>query len=307
MRPRVLSTVALVSLVPLEIACSPFGAECNVAVEPQVTLDVHLPQPPDQLAGDAVTFCRNGVCASGVVALRPNLPDGGTNLSAEVVNLTGAPFNAGIDMVDEHDGFTKLDILLRAGGLSLVDGDTYKCTIVAASGETLFDVERPAKYDEADTCGSNSRQARLELYPSSASGLACGNGWCSAGVTVRGSFSTSDLGDDLEITLCRGSSLCASGSVAISGLREGDEVGGGFAGGVETTVGLSRSGETFTYELQTTEDSAALQDGDTYALTITQAGSVRASGSSAVMYSKSYPNGSQCDPVPCRQATVSIP
>ena len=305
MRPLVLSSL---TLLPLAVACVPFGAECNARMESQVTLDVHMPQTLEQLAGDTITICRNGACSTGVVASLAPEPDGGTEPSTETVNLTGAPFPSGVALIDEADGFTRLDIGIEVGGLPLADGDTYKCTVSAPSGAALFDVERPAKYDEVDTCGSDSKQVRMELYPESTSGLTCGNGWCSAGVTVRGSFSTNELADPLVLTLCRGSSLCASGTISSSDLgRDGVELTGGLSGGVLTTFDLSRSGETIRYELQTDEDSAALQDGDSYTLTISQAGTVRASGSSAVTYSKSYPNGPQCDPVPCREATLNLP
>ena len=53
------------------------------------------------------------------------------------------------------------------------------------------------------------------------------------------------------------------------------------------------------------DDPAVLSDGDRYRLTITDRnGSVVAAVDKTVVYRQDYPNGTDCDPYPCRWADV---
>ena len=188
-----------------------------------------------------------------------------------------------------------------------MNGDTYAVTVRDGSGALLAQISRPVQYDNVETCQSYSKQARLELYPTSASNLECSNAYCSAGVKIEGDLSTNDLMTPLAITLCRNHTLCATGTVPVSSLATGAvQQEGGLDGDFLASVGLQRSGGGVSFEIDTIEDSAALADGDVYALAIAQGASSLLSQQVTATYSVSYPNGSACEPVPCRQATLDF-
>ena len=59
------------------------------------------------------------------------------------------------------------------------------------------------------------------------------------------------------------------------------------------------------FRVAANDNPAVLFDGDRYRLTITDRnGSVVAAVDKTVVYQQSYPNGTDCDPYPCRWADV---
>ena len=273
------------------------GVNCNMPVPPSVSLTAHLANTPEALSNVAVEMCRNAVCTSGSFGL---------------VTPTDSPPAAEIDiasMTDELDGYTRIDVDPQVADLPLADGDVYELTITGATGASLLDVTRPVRYDEdVDVCDRSWLEAHLELYPTSASNVTCGNAVCdAAGATIDGSFETSDTTDVIAVTLCRGD-RCGSATLLAAGLAEDGNVDStSLDGGFDGRVALQRSGNRITYVMQTSEDSAALADGDDYSVLITQNAATLATSNAAATYSRDYLNGTACDPVPCRQATLHFP
>lgn len=276
-------------------------ASCGAVLEPQVSIDAHLAVTPIELLDATLSFCRNGECAQGTVAGS----DAGT--AATSVALSGALTGVYAYIDDEHDGYLQVQFSLGIGGIAVADGDTYAVGVVAADGTTLLQVSRPVTYDEVETCQSFSKQVRLELYPTSASGIQCGNQYCAAGVAVKGTLQTSDRSTALDVTLCRDGTVCSTGTASLVDLTAPNiQVFGDLSGGFLANVMLQESGGGFAYEVDTLEDSAALQDGDRYALTIAQGGNTLVSGAATATYTATYLNGTRCDPVPCRKATLTL-
>jgi hypothetical protein len=268
-------------------ACS--EGRCGLIVAPQATVIAHV--PTSQLPSATVQFCRNGVCATGAV---------GANV------FDGAPFVVGSDVMDEHDGYARVEVATTDPPFTT--GDMYRLALVNAAGESFFDVTRPARFDQETTCSTTSAQARMELYADSAPNIECGNAWCDAGVHVTGSFTTTDTSTPIVFTLCRDLLGCAQGQKAIAELTSDQiEIFVELAGSPSSIGTLQKSGAKIDYDIQTQEDSRVLADGDLYTLVIVQGATPLVSAQRPARYSASYLNGQACDPVPCRTAQLAIP
>jgi hypothetical protein len=261
----------------------------------------HVPGTAASLAGATVTFCRNGACAAGTFGAAS---DAGTVAST---SLSGAPFTASAEITFEADGFTAVGITLDVSRLSLADGDTYRVQIADASGKALLDVSRPVTYDVVQSCGPTCHDYTMDVYPTSASGIACGDKECTSGALFKGTLTTTDSRDPVLVTLCRNGTCGTSGPVALAADPSEEAPQGNLTGGLAGSWGIqSAKGTTFDFQVSTSDDAAALGDGDTYTLTITQNGATLASWSGVAPYQTTFPNGMQCDAFPCRHATVSV-
>jgi hypothetical protein len=278
-------------------------ASCNGICEPSFGATLHVPGSAASLFGASVAFCRNGACGSAIV---------GAASDAGVVNrmvLEGAPFGADVDVEDEGDGFTVIGISLHVSGLTFTDGDTYSVTITDSHGATLLGVTRPVTYNAVQSCGAICLDYDLDVYPTSPSGVTCGDKSCVSGIEFTGTLTTTDTSDPVTVSLCR-NGACGTGSATLSPVADaiGEQQQGNLQGALSAGfVFVSKTPQTFAFQISRGDDSAALHDGDVYALTITQGSTTLAQSSSPVTYDTTSPNGAQCDVFPCRHATVSVP
>lgn len=297
----------LLLLSAVHAACLPQGEQCsdsNASVstcQPTFDLGAHVPGTAASLVGATVTFCRNGDCATVTFPAPPTGPVAGTPTFA----LGGAGFSAQAQLDDEGDGFTVVDISLDASALTLTDGDTYSVTVANGGGQTLLDVSRPVTYDVVQGCDGPCREYSMQVYPTSASGIACGDTACASGISFLGTLTSPEPSAPIDISLCR-NGACVTG---VGGLGVGfsDGVSGELTGAftVQWAVQLLKN-DTSDFQLSVQDDAAALADGDTYALTITQGGTTLASWSGPAPYQTSFPNGMQCDVFACRNATITV-
>jgi hypothetical protein len=294
-----LSFVSLVSL-SLPTACLP-REQCNAVCEPIIAATAHLPGTAASLGRASVTFCRNGACASGTFGAASDA--GG----AAFVQLTGAPFTASAQLTDEGDGFTLVGISLVVSGFTETDGDTYAVHVTDAGGKTLLDVTRPVTYDVVPSCGPTCHDYSLNIYPTSASGIACGDKVCTSGADFSGELDTSDFTDSIVLKVCR-NGACGTATTVLP-VSFSDGLSGTLEGALTATWGvqeLSMQSPRFDFQIEVRDDPAALSDADTYTVTITQGTTTLASFSGVAPYQTSTPNGAQCDVFPCRFATVTV-
>jgi len=292
-------------LIPPSLANCRVPVQCSLVVASEVDINAHLALTPDALSEATFTFCRNAACASGTVG-SVLVPDSGT-ANDGTFDLDGSLPDVSIFLDNELDGYTEVQFYLPIDNVAVANGDTYRVTITDAAGATLIDVSRPAIYDNMETCGTFSKQLRMDLYPTSASGVACSNAVCNAGVDVTGTFDTSDFTTPVHVVLCRDETLCATGSGYLSGLTTSNvQSFSGLDGDFLGSVTLQKSGSAIAYDVHSIEDTAALHDGDVYALTITQGTSTLVSGQATATYTTTFPNGPPCDPVGCHDATLSV-
>jgi hypothetical protein len=215
---------------------------------------------------------------------------------------------------DELDGFSRMQFSYTLTDGTYADGDVYSVKIVDASGQTLIDVSRPVQYglENVDLpCGkTGNRFAALDLYPSSASGILCDNNSCHyPGAKLNGSVATATPLAPTTVTLCR-NGTCSAGTATIQAcLPDKNCASAGYGAAMEPYLGnilIKAKGDSIAFEVDSIDDSAALADGDVYQVVVTQGSDTLLSKSVTVTYLAEYPNGPQCDPVPCRNATVDL-
>jgi hypothetical protein len=213
---------------------------------------------------------------------------------------------------DELDGFTRTQFSFALTEGAYADGDVYRVKIIDASGGTLFDVSRPVTYglENVDLrCGKpGDRYANLDLYPGSTSGITCDNNYCIyPGAKLKGFAATATLFEPITITLCR-NGTCYAGTRTIGDcpVGAGCVYSGSLLGSYLGNFQIQVKGDGIAFEVDTTDDSAALADGDVYQVAVTQGNNALFSKTVTVTYAADYLNGPQCDPIPCRHATLDL-
>jgi hypothetical protein len=297
----VTGSLLVVALAPLS-AC--IRATCDAICVPSVGATAHVPVGAAALAGATVRFCRNGACGSATLGAES---DAGAVTSGA---LSGAPFAAQVNVQDEGDGFTAVGIFVDVSGLSsLANGDVYSVSVADAHGASLLSVTRPVTYDEVQSCGPTCKEFLMDVYPTSASGITCGDKSCVSGVDMKGTATVSDTTQPVTVSLCR-NGACGSGSVSLAAIAQhvGEQQVGNLQGAFATVVVFhSETSQTFSFEVDRRDDPAVLHDGDAYTLTMSQGTTTLVGFSSAAPYETTFPNGPQCDAFPCRHTSVSVP
>ena len=286
-----------------------FPHACNdLSCESLAGIVAHLPVPQDNLAGASVTFCRNGsACAHGVISAATAAggpPD---------VPLTGA-FDVDARLTGSIDGYVQLSVYYPPSGPSsgnFADGDSYAIKVVDASNATLIDVTRRATYSTIDVSCDGPPQlcysATLDVYPTSASGIQCTGKDCISGVTLQGTVSAPAQASPLVIQVCRNQTTCAQTDASLVFDPAKSFVSGPLTGALAAGVALTqRKDGRYDLSVRLSDDPAGLHDGDAYSVTVTVGSSVVLSGHATATYDVSYPNGMQCDAVPCRSATLTL-
>ena len=276
---------------------------CNgLRIAPQTSIGVHLPVPPSGLLGASATVCQNATCTTGTYEPpKAGMIWGGFSL----LGLGGM-------VEDELDGFCEAQFSYALTEGAYADGDVYSVRIVDAGGQTLIDVSRPVQYglENVDLrCGKlGNRYANLELYPSSASGILCGNNYCVyPGARLNGSVATATPFVPTTITLCRNGTYYSGTETLQPCPADASCVYSGslmdyYLGNFE----IQAKGDGIAFGINSNDDSAALADGDVYQVVVTQGSDTLLSKSVTVTYLAEYLNGPQCDPIPCRHATVDL-
>ena len=191
----------------------------------------------------------------------------------------------------------------------MVDGLNCSVRVESDTGTVLLDVSRamrPAEMSSTPTsCKLPCRHIAMRLYDKSKPGLTCDSNACEAGLELRliapGVMSEIDGG---FVEVCR-QQQCSRAK--LEGLWVVQKVGvtsryffdPPLSGWVDYD---SKSPDELVFEISA--EPEALRDGDRYSLKFVKSSKVLGEVHHTVQYRSWYPNGQDCDTVPCRRATV---
>jgi hypothetical protein len=175
-------------------------------------------------------------------------------------------------------------------------GDRFDLRFVDAQGTQLLEFSRTLEYDVREACGRDCLNGSIRVWPSSPSGLTCSARTCDSGVALTVDVSLADVpSGEISIELCR-NDLC--GTILWPSLARAGILGPGVS---ERSLG----GDRRQFVITTDDDPSVLSDGDRYRVTISDdRQNVLAAVDKTVVYSETFPNGSECDPYPCRWAEI---
>jgi hypothetical protein len=303
-----LAVAILVSAAASLVASCTRSTSCDVgACTTGTTLTARVAIAPATLGAAGVEVCRNGACST-----RGDAVTSGVSGSEQRFALRGAL--AGSGTITSIDAATsRLTIAIDDPGAAQADGDTYALTVRdGSSGATLYAIERTVLYDRpavAEGCPARCSQAAVRVYPSSASGLTCSARACTAGLTLRGT--TRVARHDLEgatLHVCRNATC--GGLTLTSALPAGPSDQAAFVvhGALDAAIVIAVSPDgVFGVTVAVTADPADLTDGDLYQVELLNPGGGRVLGfSMPVTYAESFPDGADCDVVPCRTADGAL-
>jgi hypothetical protein len=292
---RFLGTALALAALPLATSCA--GPACGKVAGFEIYLEGGRPA----LEGGVLTLCRNGACNDGMAVWEPvwQLPHYGWEHGQFA--LSGALSTTA----------TSALVFVRPDGRATIDagipmeqssGDGFDLRFVDAQGATQLDFSRHVLYEMQRSCPVGATR----VWPSSPSGLTCAGRTCASGAKVTADATLPDASSDgVTAEICR-NDLC---STLVRRCRNDACVpddSPGFMGGLDAWLEAVPLGQNaWEFRVDANDNPAVLSDGDRYRLTITDRnGSVVAAVDKTVVYQQAYPNGTDCDPYPCRWADV---
>jgi hypothetical protein len=172
---------AAVELAGCALECTEMGCDSGVSAL------VHIDASPAAIAEGALEVCHQGACtrvraepapgASGSWSLRV---ESGETLVHGTLEAEGAG-----SLVRAF--FAHIDRSTRSPA-ELADGDRIRIRATDRAGAVLAEHSRPVTYESSTpngaACGPTCRVAAVELWPASASDVACPSTFCEAGLDV---------------------------------------------------------------------------------------------------------------------------
>lgn len=216
-----------------------------------------------------------------------------------------APQRVGLDISVDLDSRSDLT----------VDGTRYELSISDPNRRTLLHVTRLARYDVDTNACRTVRTFRMSLSAYSLSGMQCTGKDCPFYDPFELRLPLRDPPPSLDgakLTVCR-NQLCTSDTMRVvagdHGAFHGETVA---SGGTDGYVALSwslfsKGGRVALLVLDDAPSFARAAD-DRYRVLLHKRGEAapRTLFDRRIHYSASYPNGKQCDAVPCRHACVDL-
>ncbi|HEY7376053.1 MAG TPA: hypothetical protein VIF57_28085 [Polyangia bacterium] len=292
-RARVLALAVLLLAIPFAAGCA------SPACGQLAFFEIYLDGGRSALDGGVLTLCVNGACNAGKPVWTPpsNRWEGGQfALTGELsTTATFASFFL------RPDGRAEINANVP---LQQESGDLFDIRFVDAQGAVALDFSRNVLYHTERGCLVGATR----VWPSSPSGLTCSARTCESGATVTADVMLPDGSPDgAGVEICR-YDVCDSFTKVCR-----DEFCGpnwsapGFMGGLDASMeDYPLDGNRWRFPAIVDDDPAVLSDGDRYRLTITDRnGNILASVDETVVYQQSYPNGTECDPYPCRWASIT--
>ena len=269
-----------------------------------VTITLFVSAEAAALTAGGFELCIEGKCSN----LGPQSPE---------PNPEYTQYNYAASLVGDLTGEVKLRALnpgtlvfLRVPLTPDLVGDGARFTLRVASTPPCV-LERFVTYTtrtnaqgcEPTTCHLGA----LRLYPNSGTGLRCRIEECKSGVDIRTRIPRAPSSLDYStFRFCR-NDVCSSRLFTNgTGLEQGLLVGGGLMRG-RLRSDYFESGDRTGLNLRMTsnEDSYLLRNDDRYTLdVIDQAGTTLHHEEHIIDYVESFPNGQECDTVPCRFAAI---
>lgn len=281
---RLLVAGALASMLCLLSGCCA-GSACGRTAYFEIFLDASRAV----LDGGELTLCRGTACSSG----KPTWSQPEDGWEQGMFDLVG----------DLPTARTYTTVIVTPDGRSRIQasapiersGEQFDIRFIDAQGTALLDFSRNLLYDHKDICGQDCPAGAIRVWPTSPSGLTCSARTCASGVgiTTEGTLSDTYAGN-LTYELCRNDVCRMWRAWAYTCAGDAAHVNPDCLGGDRRKLSSN-----------VTDDPALLADGDHYQLTITDDQmNVVASVDKTVVYSESFPNGTECDPFPCRWAEI---
>jgi hypothetical protein len=283
-RNRILSSgLGLLALAELSGCCA------SPACGQQAFFEIHLVATRAQLDGGELTICRNGFCSAGKPVWAA--PQDGWERADFVLAGDLSTTSANVSVSPDGRAWIQVATQLERSG------DRFDLRLVDVQGATLLDFSRSLRYDQREACGQECLTGSIRVWPDSPSGLTCSARTCGSGVAITADVTLPDgRSGDISIEICR-NDLC--GSVLWPSLSRAGSLGAGVS---ERSLGANR----MEFRITTNDDPADLADGDRYRVTIMDdQQNVLAAIDRTVTYDATYPNGSECDPYPCRWVEIA--
>lgn len=282
---HLLGLTLLVLISRLLIGC------CGALCVSQMGFEIHLAAGRTALEGGTLTICQSGTCSSGT-PVWDDVPMSGWQHAG--IGLAGG-LSGRVTLAVTPDERATIEAEVWPKGDR--DTDHYDVRFVDSHGTTLLDFSRDQRYDRHDLCGQSCTSGAIRVWPTSPNDLTCSSRTCDSGAGFTANVTLPDQsaqGTSFEI--CR-NDVCAG--TAWPRFTPGGNLSAGLSG-------RSLGGNEWEFSVWVTDDPAVLADGDRYRLTITPfQQSAAVTIDRPVTYAETWPNGSACDPFPCRWATIA--
>jgi hypothetical protein len=291
-----LFAVALL-LLALRFTAGCCGASCGRLT----SFEIYLDADRSTLDGSVLTLCRNGSCSSGAPSW--DRPVNGWERASFI--LDG----------DLPKATTSAYVLVEPNGQATVvagvgidkNVDQFDIQLADARGAALLNFSRSLRYDHRDFCGNDCPSGSIRVWPTSPAGLTCSARTCDSGAAVAADVMLPDgTADGTIVEICR-NDVCSAMTKACRDSLCVPDYTSGFMGNLAAVMDDSPLGANgWHFRVIVRDDPAVLADGDRYRLIVTdRKGSIVASIDRVALYEETFPNGSDCDPYPCRWAEIS--
>jgi hypothetical protein len=290
-------------------------ADCSTPVCANgATFAVRLNAAYAAVARAEITLCRNDACGTRAAASGADAgPTRGTAFA-----IAGAVEGSGV-FEDLGGGTLRLTVTATdALTTALTDGDHYTLSVVdpGAPGPqptrtTLLQFDRSLIYERVTPNGPECgcRAAFVRVYPTSASGLTCTGRTCTTGIDIHGHMdvATTDV-DGATLKVCRNATCAGTKLQGIVPTRQDQGAVFNVHGALDMSLSLNLAANgVYTVDVHVDADPADLAQGDRYVVEIRNPSDGLIFGfDRPVTYDEAFPDGVECDVVPCRTASVSV-
>ena len=277
--------------VPCSVGC---GLLCDgsYGCSEGAAITIHVKESAPVLEGAELVLCRDDTCE--VAAL--------TSANGHTVAFAAdAGLFARGELEDVNDGWSRI-------GLTVVKGfrDVESLSFRVAhpdGGPVLLDVQRTATFVKVEPdgrCGASCKVAGFDIHPTTRSGLTCGTTTCSSGITLRGTVRANLYRRrDVELTVCK-NDVCARSSIDPTGIMH-------MVGALTATgdIGGPDENEAGVY-IDVPIEPLAVANGDHVTAGAYLDSQPLVTFEGVVDYDESWPNGKDCDDVPCRRKSLEL-
>ena len=275
---------------------------CNaVLCSNYASISVVLPVPSQEIA-DARVYLSVGT--EHFETRRPRPID---TVAAESYMWDGPESGIRQRVVSLDARLSRLEIGLAIPPELAIEHQTYTVRVVAPGWRHLLNVTRrmatvPVKLDPY-TCPQSCKAVTMRLYSNSASGITCDSNECESGLELR-------LKAPLMVQQMDGVRVCLNRRCA-DAHTDGIELVRSRGLDYHYWFGVPFHTSRMEFLMSSSElvfhiysDPIVLADGDKYTITFYKSHQPIGKFEKVVRYESSFPNGQQCDTVPCKRATV---
>ncbi len=265
------------------------------------SISVVLPVPAQELA-DARVYLSVG--KEHFETRRPRPID---TVADESYMWDGPESGIGQRIVSLGARLSRLEIGLAIPAELAIDHQAYTVRVVTPRGKQLLSVTRrmgtvPVKLDPY-TCPQSCKTVSIRLYSNSQSGITCESNECDSGLELR--LEAPQMVQQMDgVRVCLNQRCADAQTDGIEVVRSrGEDYHYGFGVPFHASrMEFLTSSSELIFHVES--DPVVLADGDKYTITFFKAHQPIGRFEQVVRYQASFPNGQQCDTVPCKRATV---